>query len=315
MAVFIDPPSWPAHGTRWSHLISDTSVAELHGFARRLRLPRRSFDLDHYDVAESSYEAAVSAGARAVSGGELVRRLIVSGLRIRARDRDGARADARRLYLLQEWAALGGMLGIEDDPGPRRDAWDGLGDELVRRWNEPHRRYHDERHLEDVLLALDQLRLAGAVVEPTALLAAWFHDAVYRGREDDERASAALAHERIAAVLGPDAEATAVRDYVLATDPAAEVSEAPLPLAPLLDADLSVFAAGERRYRDYADAVREEYAHVDDADFRRGRARILLRYLDRPRIYRTDEARALWEQRARRNLALEIDRLSRSGLS
>ena len=48
MTVFIDPPMWPAHGRLFSHLISDTSVAELHALARRVGLPERAFDGDHY---------------------------------------------------------------------------------------------------------------------------------------------------------------------------------------------------------------------------------------------------------------------------
>ncbi|MGO2004190.1 DUF4031 domain-containing protein, partial [Arthrobacter rhombi] len=33
MAILIDPPLWPAHGTVFSHLVSDVSVEELHAFA------------------------------------------------------------------------------------------------------------------------------------------------------------------------------------------------------------------------------------------------------------------------------------------
>jgi hypothetical protein len=53
MAVLIDTPRWPAHDTLWSHLVSDTSLDELHEFAARMGIPRRSFDLDHYDVPEA----------------------------------------------------------------------------------------------------------------------------------------------------------------------------------------------------------------------------------------------------------------------
>ena len=87
MAVLIDDPMWPAHGTLWAHLVSDSSLAELHDFARSNSLPRRSFDLDHYDVPAARVDDLVAAGAEKVSGRDLVRRLIASGLRIPARDR------------------------------------------------------------------------------------------------------------------------------------------------------------------------------------------------------------------------------------
>lgn len=87
MAVLIDTPLWPAHGRLWAHLVSDVSLGELHEFAAANGIPRRGFDLDHYDVPDEMHERLIAAGAEYVSGGELVRRLIGSGLRVRARDR------------------------------------------------------------------------------------------------------------------------------------------------------------------------------------------------------------------------------------
>lgn len=87
MAILIDPPRWPAHDTLWSHLVSDHSIDELHAFAGANDVPRRGFDLDHYDVPAARYADLVNAGAVPVDGHELVRRLIASGLRVTARQR------------------------------------------------------------------------------------------------------------------------------------------------------------------------------------------------------------------------------------
>ena len=87
MTVLVDPPRWPAHGRLWSHLVSDTSIDELHAFAARLGIPDRAFDEDHYDIPQERYDDVVAAGAEPVEGRELIRRLIASGLRIPARDR------------------------------------------------------------------------------------------------------------------------------------------------------------------------------------------------------------------------------------
>ena len=87
MGIYVDPPLWPAHGTHFSHLISDTSLDELHAFAAAAGIPERAFDGDHYDVAEARYSALVAAGAVPVEGRVLVRKLIASGLRIPARQR------------------------------------------------------------------------------------------------------------------------------------------------------------------------------------------------------------------------------------
>ncbi|HZI98922.1 MAG TPA: DUF4031 domain-containing protein [Actinomycetales bacterium] len=87
MALLIDPPAWPAHGRLWSHLVSDASLEELHAFAERLGIPRRGFDLDHYDVPADRYDGLVLAGAEPVTGKDLLRRLVGSGLRVPGRDR------------------------------------------------------------------------------------------------------------------------------------------------------------------------------------------------------------------------------------
>jgi hypothetical protein len=81
--ILIDPPVWPGWGRTWSHLVSDTSLDELHAFARAHGIPARGFDRDHYDVPAEMYDRLVEAGATAVTSRELVRRLIDSGLRAR----------------------------------------------------------------------------------------------------------------------------------------------------------------------------------------------------------------------------------------
>ncbi|GEP48926.1 DUF4031 domain-containing protein [Microbacterium saccharophilum] len=89
MAILVDEAIWPAHGRLWSHMVSDSDLAELHAFARAHGIPPRAFDLDHYDVPEDALERLVAGGAERVSGHELVRRLIGSGLRVTARERRG----------------------------------------------------------------------------------------------------------------------------------------------------------------------------------------------------------------------------------
>ncbi len=208
------------------------------------------------------------------------------------------------------WTALGNPLTQRIPPRPPKD-WLILGENLIGRWNEPHRSYHDERHLEDVLLALNHLGLRGERVEVETLLAAWFHDAIYAGQSDDELNSAQLAVSSLGQFSLDSGLAQLVGDFIVDTTPARLVEDPPAPLAHLLDADLAIFASSAGRYEQYTTAVRSEYAHVADTDFASGRARILDSYVSQPFIYRTEVARQLWEDRARANLTLEIERLQR----
>lgn len=90
MTVLIDTPMWPKHGTVWGHLVSDSSLDELHAFAAANGIPERGFDLDHYDVPIERRDELVRAGAVPVSNHELVRRLRASGLRVTAKQRRDA---------------------------------------------------------------------------------------------------------------------------------------------------------------------------------------------------------------------------------
>jgi hypothetical protein len=87
MTVLVDDAVWPAHGRLWAHLVSDSDLDELHAMATAAGIPPRAFDRDHYDVPADALPRLIAAGAQHVGGKELTRRLIASGLRVRARER------------------------------------------------------------------------------------------------------------------------------------------------------------------------------------------------------------------------------------
>ncbi|GAA3756489.1 HD domain-containing protein [Spinactinospora alkalitolerans] len=182
-----------------------------------------------------------------------------------------------------------------------------VGAELLARWAEPHRRYHTLDHLRAVLAAVDELADAAADAA-TVRYAAWFHDAVYQGEPgtDEERSA------RLAERLLPRCGLTARRALEVARLVRVTAGHTPEPgdadAEVLCDADLAVLGRAPEDYAAYAEAVREEYAHVGDADFRAGRAAVLRGLLDRPALYRTPSARARWEERARANLTAELAR-------
>jgi hypothetical protein len=89
MTVLIDQPIWPAHDTLWAHIVSDSSLDELHAFAESAGIPRRAFDHDHYDVPKSKWDELVALGAQPVGVRELVERLRESGLRVSQRAKRG----------------------------------------------------------------------------------------------------------------------------------------------------------------------------------------------------------------------------------
>jgi len=96
MTVLIDQPMWPAHNTVWAHLVSDTSLAELHSFAAAAAIDPRGFDADHYDVPEARWHELVALGAEPVTVRQLVERLRASGLRVTQREKRSMRQESAR---------------------------------------------------------------------------------------------------------------------------------------------------------------------------------------------------------------------------
>jgi hypothetical protein len=85
--VLIDEPMWWFRGRKWSHLVSDATLTELHEFAQTVGIPRRAFQGDHYDVPQEYYADMVAAGAVPTPSRELVRRLRAAGLRLSPAER------------------------------------------------------------------------------------------------------------------------------------------------------------------------------------------------------------------------------------
>ncbi|WP_254665815.1 hypothetical protein [Streptomyces sp. WMMB 322] len=210
--------------------------------------------------------------------------------------------------LLSRWNAL--LVSARDgeeepDPVP-------YGQNLIDRWSEPQRHYHTTDHLLDVLDRVDELapHTRGADVD-AVLLAAWFHDAVYRpDRSENEERSAALAGRAL-----PEAGVSRARTDEVARLVRLTVSHDPEPGdingELLCDADLAVLAGSPGDYAQYAAAVRREYGFVPDSAFLEGRAEVLRQLLGLPHLFRTPYAQDRWEHVARRNLRTEMELLVR----
>lgn len=191
------------------------------------------------------------------------------------------------------------------------------GEDLLDRWSQGDRHFHNVKHLVDVLARVDELD--EEVHEPDLVrLAAWYHGAVFDSAErkayankggEDEAASARLAREQLTALGVREDRAQRVAALVSAL-----VRHAPdrkdLDCAVLCDADLAMLAAEPQRYKSYLKDVRSEYAHLPLEDYVRARARILRKLLARPSLFVSPLAQG-WEEPARQNVSAELQRLEK----
>jgi predicted metal-dependent HD superfamily phosphohydrolase len=209
--------------------------------------------------------------------------------------------DALDVELLERWLALAG-------PAGRR-----YGKKLIGCYHEPHRRYHTTEHLAYVLDVVDLLE-AEADRPDAVRYAAWFHDAVYEIAIDshltNEERSARLAEGVLRRMKQPPGLIAEVGRLVRVTADH-QIESKDRDAAVLCDADLAILGSDPDDYRLYTALVREEYRHIRDAQFRPGRVKILRELLGRSAIYRTERARELFEEAARRNVTAEVERLAR----
>jgi len=179
------------------------------------------------------------------------------------------------------------------------------GADLLARYADPARAYHNLDHLQHVLTTID--RLVALTEQPTAVrLAAWFHDAIYDPRAaDNEERSATLARQCLPALgVAPSVVEQVERLILLTKTHIVDAHDSDGQV--LLDADLAILGATPAAYDRYAAAIRQEYAWVSAEAYRAGRAAVLRRFLERPRIYQTAVMLAECEAAARENLEREV---------
>lgn len=174
---------------------------------------------------------------------------------------------------------------------------------LLARHREPSRHYHGTRHVRWVVR--HAIALGAHAADVGAVVAAgFFHDAVYDvARHDNEAASARLAVTALREIGWDRGRTERVAALIEATgDHRSSGGDSDV----LLAADLAVLASDPARYGDYVRAARREYAHLDDATWRTGRAAVLERLLAREHLYAPRLGLDTWERRARANLAAEL---------
>ncbi|MDN5694136.1 MAG: hypothetical protein L0G68_03620 [Psychrobacter sp.] len=184
-----------------------------------------------------------------------------------------------------------------------------LWQDIAIRYNEAQRAYHSLQHIEQLFAQFEQIK--HVLNEPHIIaLALFYHDVIYAPtRSDNELKSAEYAVEALRPYLSA-AQCQHIYALIMMTanHKLAECSNAQknFDSAYLLDMDLSILGASWSEYEQYAQAVRQEYAHVSNIDYRVGRRAVLTELLAHPKLYLTDYYYDRLEKQARQNIKREI---------
>lgn len=189
------------------------------------------------------------------------------------------------------------------------------GELLIERWSTPDRRFHNLRHLIDMLARVDEL--AEESHDPDIMrVACWYHGCVFssdaedvsRGNGgEDETASAAFAEADLYH-LGVPMETVKRVCSLIVNLKRHMLDEHDIDAQALIDADLGTLAVDPQTYAEYVRLLREEYSHIPMEKYLRGRLTIVSRLLNREHLFHSPLGER-WEHAARENLSAEQRRL------
>ena len=214
-------------------------------------------------------------------------------------------------WLLPAFTRSVKALGATQPPEAIRSA----GELLIERWSTPDRRFHNLRHLIDMLARVDEL--AEESHNPDIMrVACWYHGCVFssdaedvsRGNGgEDETASAAFAEADLHH-LGVPMETVKRVCSLIVNLKRHMLDEHDIDAQALIDADLGTLAVDPQTYAEYVRLLREEYSHIPMEKYLRGRLTIVSRLLDREHLFHSPLGER-WEHAARENLSAEQRRL------
>ena len=184
-----------------------------------------------------------------------------------------------------------------------------LWQDISMRYGEPKRAYHTLGHIKQLLGQFDNIK--HHLVKPHIIaMALYYHDVIYEpARSDNEQKSAEYAVKTLSPYLRSE-QCQGIYALIMMTadhqiSPSLD-SDRHSDAAYLLDMDLSILGASWSAYQQYAQAVRQEYEHILDTDYRKGRTVVLQGLLAHPRLYLTDYYHERLENQAHDNINREI---------
>ena len=187
-----------------------------------------------------------------------------------------------------------------------------LWQDIAVRYNESQRVYHSLQHIQQLFGQFEQIKQH--LNEPHIIaLALFYHDVIYEPTcVNNELKSAEYAVKALSSYLTAEqcqyiyalimmTASHQIDDIDKNLDKAKE-SDA----AYLLDMDLSILGASWSEYQQYAQAVRQEYAHISNVNYHVGRISVLKGLLAHQTLYLTDYYHSRLEEQARENIKREI---------
>jgi predicted metal-dependent HD superfamily phosphohydrolase len=206
----------------------------------------------------------------------------------------------------ERFDALWGRCSTLDGTAGTTHVWDNL----VKRYTEKHRHYHNPRHM---ICCLQQLDSSTSLIEDkdTIEMAIWFHDLVFEPMASDNEERSADLFKILAKGHFSSNFVDTVSDIIVATKHCDAPSSSNQ--AYMLDIDLASLGIPWMYFRQDCIDLRAEQPGISDIRFYSGKLKFLNTLIRRPRIYFTDSFFNRYELEARRNIMRYTSTLETQG--
>ena len=176
---------------------------------------------------------------------------------------------------------------------------------LIECYSESHRDYHNLRHIREMLECI-KLHKEDISDYPLLYISCLYHDIVYDTHASDNEEKSADYLERDFKKYLPKEKIEKCKDLILGTKKHQFVRD-DFDTKIFLDSDLLILGRERNRYIEYMDSIRKEYEWVEKEFYKQERTKILQKFLERERIYFTNEIFEKNEKQARENIKFEIE--------
>lgn len=179
--------------------------------------------------------------------------------------------------------------------------------EIEESYSTNNRFYHNLTHIRNII---SELSLVKEKINDwnTILFSAFYHDIVYDVKSpSNEEDSAEFAQTRLLQISYPSDKINLCISQILATKGHSLSDNTDTNY--FVDADLSILGKEWKFYSVYCQQVRQEYSIYSDSLYKQGRTKVLESFLSKDRLYMTDYFFQAYEEKARYNIAKEIDAL------
>lgn len=152
-------------------------------------------------------------------------------------------------------------------------------DDILNRWDEPHRHWHNIEHLEDVLSKIDKLNSINIMEYEIMVIAAFFHDVIYNPEKNNNETKSISLFQKYSRNLPPGYTNTVIKII----KNSANYPDIPLDKLSVMfwviDND-PIINKDFNKFKIYEDKIREEYNFVPLDVYKRERIKFLSKYID-----------------------------------